>query len=337
MACEKNKEVVLNSDPITFSNFPKTDTLIFTDLYDYKEGVPRKICEIDSNLIIFNYEKNSKFFIYNYSLINSTLSNGYLRKGKGPNEAIGAFSFGIINKTLWVNDVTLRKMLTANVNKILSYQNLSFNEYPINKFYHKIAFMDTLKFWAVGDLTSDSKINEIDLSTGQEIGSFGKFARIPEKISIDACKDAYLSDIFYRPSGGKLVLSYLHTDVIEIYDEKNHSCIAVQGPENFDVDFTVGEGRRGNHFMESTKKTKTAFLGGSVTDNYIYLVYSGHFYRDTNSNLGKYIFVYDWTGKPIKKLVPSNRMISMITVSQDNKTIYSYDRNTGFLIWANID
>ena len=334
-ACNHEK-VVLTNNPILFSEFPREDTLSFKNIYNFKEGNPKEFRLIDSNLVIFNYERNAQFFIYNYSLKNGNLSKGFIRKGKGPGEAIGAFNFGINNKSLWIHDVTLKKILVTNIEKIISNTTSpAFEEYPINDFYFKIDFIDSVSFFSVGAPNSSYKISKINLRSNSEAESFGSFKVLPPSIPIDAVKDAYLSLIYSKPSGDKIALPYIYTDVLEIYDIKSHECIAVQGPERFDVDFTVGKNSRGTFFMENTRKTRKAFLKGAVTNKYIYILYSGHS-REDDWNVSKYIYVYDWDGNPIKKLV-LDRFVPLICVTENDKVIYSYDQNTGYILQSNIE
>ncbi|MBW6481034.1 MAG: TolB-like 6-bladed beta-propeller domain-containing protein, partial [Bacteroidales bacterium] len=48
------------------------------------------------------------------------------------------------------------------------------------------------------------------------------------------------------------------------------------------------------------------------------------------------IYVYDWNGNPIRKL-NFDRQIEGIAVSKDDKTLYAYDVNSGFLIKSDIN
>src|SRR5690606_2836991 len=88
--------------------------------------------------------------------------------------------------------------------------------------------------------------------------------------------------------------------------------------------------------MERTEKTRFAFVTGSVTNKYIYLLYSGKLNLVVNPNFGRIIYVYDWDGNPIKEIV-LDRDIMSLTVSEDDKTLYAYDPNTGFIMESNIN
>ena len=124
-------------------------------------------------------------------------------------------------------------------------------------------------------------------------------------------------------------------DQIEIFNTKKQTSRVIQGPEGYDVEFQpmkVGE----NYVMSPNNKTRYAFINGAVTDNNIYLAYSGSLFLDENSYFGKSIYVYDWEGNPIRKLIFKKNILSL-TVSDDDKTIFAYDANKGFIVQANIN
>lgn len=332
----KEDEIILNKNPRFFTEFPVEDSIYFKEVFDYKVGVPSKMFLLDSNLIIFN--KGGEHFIFCYSLKNNKLSEGYLRKGRGPSEAVGAFDCGIINGSLWVHDISMKKILTTNINEILANKSsILFNEYRVNEFYQQISFIDSIHFLAVGIPTTSSKISEVDLISGETINELGNFSYIPPEITLEGCKDAYYSFLFSKPSGDRIVLPYFNTDVIEIYNIKDKTCIAVQGPENIKADFTFRRNRRGVYFADITKNTRRTFIGGSVTDKFIYLLYSGELEMNGHGRgSANSIYIYDWDGNPIKKLV-LNKSASAISVSRDDKLIMAYGDATGYLLQASIN
>ena len=145
--------------------------------------------------------------------------------------------------------------------------------------------------------------------------------------------DAYSGYLWAKPSGEKAVFAYFLTDVIEVFNFNNYSCYSLQGPHFFDVEFNVVTNRYGQNYAGESKKMRNAFVGGCVTDQFIYLVFSGQLESERSSSQPKVesIFVYDWDGNPIQKLKINNQ-IGAIAVSNDNKEIYAYDIETGNII-----
>jgi hypothetical protein len=335
-ACKDKDKIVLDENITLFSKFPKEINISFKELCEYNKGIPMSIHFVDSTLIIFNVSHEIESFFYNYSLKRDQLSEGYLKKGRGPSEAIGAFCSGISGNNLWAYDITLKKILMTDKTKAIAKNNPSFNTFPLKIDLYNIALIDSTRFLVNGRVDSKYKIQEMDFS-GKIIAEFGEFKHIPENIPLDAVKDACHSFFFQKPSGSKVAMSYLHTDVLEIYEiKKPYRSKAVQGPLGFDLDFKVGTQGKFS-YMEKTDETKKAFIAGAVTDKYIYLVYSGLSHAEkADWSYGKFVYVYDWNGNPIKKL-NLDRRITGITVSKDDKTMYSYDVDKGFLVEAKIN
>ncbi|MBG7630354.1 MAG: hypothetical protein IZT56_07965 [Bacteroidetes bacterium] len=331
LSCKEDNHLI-NKNTISFSKFPSEKLISFKELYDFKEGVPSKLIIVDSVLIIHNNIKGSKSFLYNYYINNNTVSKGYLNKGRGPNEALGVRSIGIKGNTLWVYDVTLKKILTIDKKTaIVNNVKIVFNEYPYKEYFYAMSFKDSLNYFTIGDKKSNLKIKEKNLISDKQMNEFGEFGNIPKNMSIGSYKSAHQSFIFVKPSSDKLVLSYRFTDTMEMFNIKTGKSTAIQGPEVFNVSFEPIR-----ETMLKTDKTRCAFIDGSVTDKYIYLAYSGASYNNPNKYSGKSIYIYDWDGNPIRKL-NFKKNISTFTISKDDNTIYAYDIDTGFIINANIN
>lgn len=333
-ACNNDK-VILHENTYTFSEFPEVENIKFIDLFEYKEGNPRSLQLIDSTLIIFNSTKKIESFLYNYDLKDNTLSKGYLKKGRGPDEAIGACCSGIVDGKLWVYDVTLKKIFMLDKTIALKNTDKLFKSYPVQGSFYQIALIDTNSIFVCGKFDSRYKVQKLDFGE-RLLDEFGEFQYIPPKMPLDALKDAYHSFFYIKPSGEKMALSYLYTDVIEIYNTKKPSKnIAVQGPSIIDLDFKVAK-RKEYNYMKKDKNIKKTFLAGAVTDDYIYLAYSGLSYAEKDKmNYCRSIFVYDWEGNPVKQ-INLDRPIQCLAVSKDNKTIYSLAVDNGFLVKAEL-
>lgn len=260
------------------------------------------------------------------------LSKGYFRKGGGPGESMGPMMIGVNANSFWVQDVILKKVFTIDKRKITNVTiPVCFKEYPYENQHYMVDFKDSLHYFGVGSVNSEYKIQEVDLISGKVVKEYGKIAETPGNISLPLFKSAYQSLIFAKPTGDKVVLPYRFLDAIEIYNLKTGSSVAIHGPEAYDVDY-----RPLGTQMIKTEKTRIAFVHGTVTNEYIYLSYSGRKRYSSDYYYGNCIFVYDWGGNPVRKLI-LNRYIQGLAVSKDNKTLYAFDVKTGFLIRAEIN
>jgi hypothetical protein len=345
----KSHELIVNNSSVKFNVFPEEHEVTFNNLFEYKDGIPQEIHALDSNLVIRNKSKGAKYLLYNYSLNNNSLSKGYIEKGKGPFEAIGAAKSGTLKDKIWLYDMSSFKVIFLDKKRfILNNDNLLYKEYSLKNqsieesyFYGSISFVDSLNFLGIhkwGSL-STSKIEKVDLSWKQEIKGYGQYAELSNKINLETIKYAHRASIYFNYKKNKALLAYGYTDLLEIYNVDSGNCIAIQGPENYNVYFTQ---EKGNHyFMGKTEDTKKTFVSGTFTDDFIYLIYSGH-KRENRSESDRFkwqtgasIFVYDWKGNPVNK-ISLDRRINTIGVSNDNKSIYSYDLNTGYIIKAKL-
>lgn len=322
----------LGENTILFSKFPKVDSVYFNNICEYKQGVAGMLELVDSTLIIFNVSLNSKYFLCNYSLKNGQFSNEYIGKGRGPGEAIGAIGIGINGNSLWLHDISLNKILIIDKSKAIAYDStIYFKEYPVKENYYMIGFNDSLHYFGVGNNNSAFKIQEIDLISGKEINQYGEYKNISPNIPLVSFKSAHESFIYIKPKGNKIVLPYRYLDAVEIFNINTQKSVIIHGPEGFDVMFNpLPNG------MERTDKTRFAFVNGTITNKYIYLSYSGLLCNSENSYYGSKVYVYDWDGNPIRKLI-LNKQILGIAISEDDKTMYAYDVNTGFIIQSNIN
>ena len=295
-------------------------------------------------LSLFITGVNATFFFSNYALKNSRLSKGYLSKGNGPNELISGGRAGIVDDKLWIYDVNLKKIVTVDIKNVIANNTFSpSKEYKVKDYYSNIVFADSLHFCGDGKLISPSrsKLEKINLISGKKTGNYGEYRKLSSDLKLETIADIYSSITLLKPSGGKIVMGYLYSDLIEIYNVVTGKCMAIQGPEKFDVYFEQ-KNNSSQYYMGKNMKTRRGFVGGTVTDKYIYMVYSGHKIEDRSKEdrfkfqHGKTVFVYDWEGNPVKKLILDRLIGGCLGVSKDDKTLYSFDENTGYIIKADI-
>jgi hypothetical protein len=331
LACSERKTIV-NENTITFEKFLKTDTISFENIVEFKKGWISNMIAIDTSIFMLNGKKLADFSVYECNTRTKNISKGQLRKGRGPNETIGDFGISInANKKLAVLDITKKKIFIAPVDSLQQDKEFKFSEMDFESNYYQMCIDDDLNMLGVGDVNSKHKISRISTDT---IENFGTFFKFDKDVPFSAFKDAYLSYIYKHPTKNKVVLPYRYTDLIEIFDLDMNKSIAISGPEQFDVEWQVMTFDSGS-VMRKTPNTRKAFLSASVTNQYIYALFSGHSRVEEHWSDGKYIYVYDWNGTPIKKIV-LDRYVSTLAISSDNKTLYSFDENIGYIVKTGI-
>jgi TolB-like 6-blade propeller-like len=335
VSCSKTKENELNAETTFFTSFPEIENLTFNNLSEYTEGKVGEIIVYDTALILLNMSTHSKYYFNNYSLVKKQLSKGYLRKGRGPDEAIGISDIGLTKSSLWALDITLDNVLQIGMDEALKEEASHQSVTKINNSIGRICMIDSVTYWLVTNLSSTKKIsigNLVDSDFSEETGDFNQ---IPSDIPLEVFKDAYSSKILKKPDGEKVVVAYRYTDALEIFNTSDKSFITIQGPEVFPVEYIAREAIDGHKYMAKTRKTRKAFVDGATTEKFIYLLYSGCRYYDKNWSYGQEIYVFDWNGTPVKRYL-LDRYVLTIGVASDDSTIYSFDNNTGYIISSNV-
>ncbi len=224
-------------------------------------------------------------------------------------------------------------MLLLNKNNtIKDNSNLDIKEFSFkgNRFYRSI-LIDGLHAICTGSKKSKYKIQIIDLPTSKIIDEFGRLSNRPKNTPLHIITKASLTQTLLSPNNKKIVLAYIHTDVIEIFDINTKKSISLKGPENFNTEFKNFQ----NRWFEN-EETRVAFIGGATTNKYIYLLYSGKNFSDEKAFKGSNIFVYDWEMNPVKK-IKLNKEVYQICITDDDKTLYSYDEDTSYIVSATIN
>lgn len=336
IACKKSDTITINDNVTHFTQFPKEVNLSFKDLFEYKKGDPEKLMLLDSIMVIFNQTKGVSHILYRYDLKRkSFFGKGLINKGRGPNEVFSVASFGFNSTSFWLYDVTMKKILSFPKSQLLS-SNPAFKEHYLKADFYQLYMLDDHRFLSTGNRETSFKIQEFN-TEGKVLNEFGQFGKIPANMPMEVVKDASHAIFFLHPKKHKVAIPYHNQDILEIYDlNPPFKCKAIQGPDMFALNFKPAT-MLNHYFMEKHANLKYAYdLWGATTANYIYLGYSGLTYavrKMLKAWGGKSIFIYDWNGKPIKRL-NLDRRITAFTVSKDNKMIYAYDAERGFIVKA---
>ncbi len=317
-------------DKIIFTKFPSSEQVVLKNLFPVGLQSVSDIQLTDSTILFKNRDGGSDFFYYEYDLSGKTLIQQYIKGGRGEGEAFGSLSSGIYKDKLWLCDISARKVIFASLG------GRSTEEYKLPRFYYNIQPIAGLKAIGNGASHSDYKIQQIDLATGTEDFEFGEYDNVPADIPVAAWKMAHESKLYTSPDERYAVAAYLSSDQIELFDLTTTTSKLIAGPENFKAEFSVYKDDWGKDIAYNTEKTRSAFLNASVTEKYIYLLYSGKNKKADKYFYGEYIYVFDWNGNPIKKLT-LDKSVLCIAVSQDDKVLYTFDEASRTAVYATIN
>lgn len=301
------------------------DSLEFISISDTLLEEPSKMLVHGENLIIQVFGKSKNTHLVVFSLKEGRIINETIKRGDGPDEML-ACEMSLINDKLWLYDMSKKRIGNAPVDSfLLTTPDITW--YKLNHSYYRTAVLNDSIMLGTNDFDSKSKINFTNLVTGLIEGR-GSYSHLDGNVSLAALIDASSCYVDVNPTTKDILLSYRYTDVIEIYDSKGELKCALQGPECFDVEFNSKE-----NGMGKTVDTRKAFVNSYVTDNYIYLLYSGCKRTEKNWANGTEIFIFSWDGKPQKKyMLP--QPIYTFAVDESKQIIYSYSMQTEELLKA---
>jgi hypothetical protein len=174
-----------------------------------------------------------------------------------------------------------------------------------------------------GDCDSDYKIALLHLPSGNITEQLIPYSSNERGVVSRETKSAYESYLFVKPSGDKCVLACRYADQIEIVDISQKTSKIIRGPEGFTPDVVAVTDILGKRISTRGESTRYAFLGGQATDRFIYLLYSGNNHQTEHLYYGRYLYVYDWNGRPIQRLEFKSDVLRF-AVSADDKRLYAY-------------
>ena len=325
-----------NQTNIIFSKFPVENSITLNNLIKYDNGVVSRMFLNDTSLVVYDWRGNGGYFFYEYGLTSKEIVNKYVPKGSGKGQGLGSLSAGIHNNVLWMYDLNLNKIIFLDL-KTSSFPTDAhiYKEYPFSKKYYNIQFLSNTTIIANGNYQTPTIIQEVDLNSGKITADYGVLDSVPENIPFYAWKHANESLMVLNPAGSKAVLTHLFNDHIEIFDVNSHKSITVSGPENYKLEFEPMKSDDGQDLIQRNERSRLAFTNVVGTDKFIYALYSGENRSNPNSIYGKIVYVYDWDGKPIKK-INLDRYVSSLAVSNDDKTLYAFDVVSKYIVTAKI-
>lgn len=278
----------------------------------------------DSLLIVRNATNTSNYHFSIFDLQKKSFISSFLPSGRKSAQSLGFLSYGIKGNRLWVHDIIKDNLIITPL-----YGTDSVLEARI-PFYYSIQLSNNSEFVGSGDYDSDYKISVLDVLTGQIKRQLLPYSSDSTTVWTRSQKMAYESFLFLQPSGKKCVTACRYADQIEILDISTGQSRIIKGPESYEPDVMEMKGNDGKMLSTRNADTRFAFVTGKVTDRYIYLLYSGNNHNSAHFTYGKFIYVYDWEGKPVEKILLKDYAGDFV-VTPDDSHIYTYDPKSKFI------
>ncbi|MGE6218805.1 BF3164 family lipoprotein [Nubsella zeaxanthinifaciens] len=320
---------------VIFYNFPKEEKPSAKKIINFSFGKATKLFVLDSILVVKNAKYTVKnHFFYLYNLKSKNLIDTLLKLGSDQNEVLDPFSCGIYQNWLWAYDITTMKIVMQPLFRDLKGIKKA-KEYSLKTLNYSVQLIDSSQIFINGNYDRAAKVQKIDIATNNIVKEFGEYEKAPKNVNVTSWRNANESFLFLQPQHKMLVSAARFTDKVEIFDLNFFTSKIISGPENYAPEFDGVKFNDSYFTIQRNKNTRFSFVNGCVTDSYIYLLYSGNNHMSKHKDYGKTIFVYDWNGKPVKKItLPS--YISCFAVNDDREA-YIYDVNDGWIKKVNLN
>lgn len=336
LACQDIKatnEISISDDEKFVKQFTRIENKKFEVLFEYNYGTPYKFIDTDSILYLFDGKGGEGNIVHLYDYSQGIVSNKIVEKGNGLHQSFSPVSFSLKNNTISVYEFSMRKMIEVNLDSIRT--NNMLKEIKLPSFFDEIEILDDYHYIGHGYPESNNKYQILNRSNGDIVEEFGKFLNIHENLKNEVLKQFFQ---FTSATHSKLPLvasAYRWHDQIEIHNLKSKKSFSIVGPSNINNHFALTDEQTGEYLFNRGGEIQHCFMSISATENYIYGLFSGKRDDEDNAYFARNVFVYDWEGNPIKHII-LDREVSDISVSPSDKMIFSFDIDTGEVIYIDL-
>lgn len=286
---------------------------------------PNKLHLIDSLLLVEDSDKLRHFRIVNISSLEVSAVG---KMGKGPGELSFPTSIqvlpngnkiGLCIRPMFVfGEFTVKDLLQDSLDNFTTEKRFDSN-------LQKVVKVNDSMFVSIGLFRKRYAVFNGDLKFVSEQHDYPFIEEFPN-IRSEVLGMAYQGDIAVKPDGTKIVAvaqDAIHFQILNVnrYDLDPAKTLSLTYPK-----FRASEGNIISANM--LKENVYGFLDVSVTNESVYLLYSGNSV-EFNANAGsaaQTILVYSWEGEP-KYKINLDRDVNCIAVDEDKSILYAIEFN----------
>jgi hypothetical protein len=195
-----------------------------------------------------------------------------------------------------------------------------------NTNYHKLIKVQDSLFVGTGSFEKRFAVSRTGETEPREFYGEYPFSQDLAAFNHHILAIAYRGDILMRPSGGKFVSTSISSFNFDIVRIGHNGSLELENATRF---WPPSFGGNSGSFISSgylistmESDNKYGCLSTSVSDNFIYILYSGKTMKE-NAMYSKTVLVYDWEGNPIKVL-ELDQELNLISVSQNDEYLVGY-------------
>ena len=274
----------------------------------------------DTLLFLKNRHTDYIFDIYN--LNNNNKIYECLTIGQGPNEFLNPFIAQSMDGNVWIFDRTAGKLKKYTVSDLTGrrvpepVKNISFR----NRFAQNVAVLSNGTI-----LTSIHSLQragfDIYDSNGIFLDSIGGYPEYTSRDLSDMEKMMSLRNTTTTNMTDRVFISYLHTDLIEIYDLTTGKCLKrMRGPHQIDLAMEVASAGGASAARTVKGETYKCYSFPAHAGDEVFVLYFGDLWEDYKEKDSK-IIVFDWNGKPLR-MYELDIPLFTLTVDYKQRIIY---------------
>ncbi|MCD6566651.1 MAG: hypothetical protein J7K53_12000 [Bacteroidales bacterium] len=290
------------------------DLTLLKDTFIY----PKSLTIIDTYLIYVDTKED--YFLHIYDIENRRKKFNGFSIGRGPEEMLAPFSITVKKSNeFWIHDYVLRKFCQYFIknDSIILCDKISFSDsrlsYPgfiSDNEIIAVNLMDISKGW----------ISKFD-TNGTFLEIFADFPENKDNIPDQIFMESLQGRLAIKPDRKKAVFACRYTDQIQIYNNDGSSVKTYRTTKPFPPIIDIASTKYG-WVMGQNEETRFSFVGMTVSNEYIYVLYSGKTRKESElSNYGNYILLLDWNGI-LRKVIEIKSPAIYITWSAFYKRLY---------------
>jgi hypothetical protein len=282
---------------------------------------PSRIWCEDSVLVLI--ESSEDYFVHLYHKEKGYKIAENIPYGQGPNERLNCRTLQFDSEKVWAFDMLTGTMTAYPKSAFLTRSHVS----PVGVLRLKGEASTGIVHLSNGLFVSSSLADSeclLSVYDKEGVQDTAQIVPYPELNHLDLpgniAKRFFENRIYYSEANDKIVLFYVYTDLIDIYDSSLHLLARIHGPDQFIPELKVSEVDGKKHAHTIAHKTKFACLSSCLSTDKIWALYYG-IYPERGKELQNRIFVYDYTGKPLQ-IYLLEYPISAFCVDEENHAIY---------------